>query len=92
MDEILKKAAKTIKKFGKSFESKEEGTPFVTEYKMMITADDGTSFVFEMDYDEDGKLDSKFMVLQEDEDGDLVPVSLEKEDKEGIGRPKILLN
>ena len=43
-----------------------------SEYKMMITADDGTSFIFEMEYNEEGELDSKFAVLQEDEDGDLV--------------------
>jgi hypothetical protein len=57
---------------------------------MMITADDGTSFIFEMEYDEEGELESKFMVLQEDEEGNRVPVSLDQEDSDEI--PNMLLN
>ena len=89
-DEIFKKAIETIEKFGHAFGSRTEGTTHVAEYKMMITADDGTSFIFEMEYDEEGELDSKFMVLQEDEDGNPVPVSLDQEDSDEI--PNMLLN
>ena len=89
-DEILKKAIETIEKFGHAFGSRTEGSHNVAEYKMMITADDGTSFIFEMEYDEEGELDSKFMVLQEDEDGNPVPVSLDQEDSDDI--PNMLLN
>ena len=89
-DEILKKAIETIEKFGHAFGSRTEGSHNVAEYKMMITADDGTSFIFEMEYDEEGELDSKFMVLQEDEDGNPVPVSLDQEDSGEI--PNMLLN
>ena len=89
-DEILKKAIETIEKFGHAFGSRTEGSHNVAEYKMMITADDGTSFIFEMEYDKEGELDSKFMVLQEDEDGNPVPVSLDQEDSDEI--PNMLLN
>ena len=89
-DEILKKAIQTIKKFGNAFGSRTEGTNHVAEYKMMITADDGTSFIFEMEYDDEEELNSKFMVLQEDEDGNPVPVSLDQEDSDEI--PNMLLN
>jgi len=89
-DKILKKAIETIEKFGHAFGSRTEGSHNVAEYKMMITADDGTSFIFEMEYDEEGELDSKFMVLQEDEDGNPVPVSLDQEDSDEI--PNMLLN
>ena len=89
-DEILKKAIETIEKFGHAFGSRTEGSHNVAEYKMMITADDGTSFIFEMEYDEEGELDSKFMVLQEDEDGNHVPVSLDQEDSDEM--PNMLLN
>ena len=89
-DEILKKAIETIEKFGHAFGSRTEGSHNVAEYKMMITADDGTSFIFEMEYNEEGELDSKFMVLQEDEDGNPVPVSLDQEDSDEI--PNMLLN
>ena len=89
-DEILKKAIETIEKFGHAFGSRTEGSHNVAEYKMMITADDGTSFIFEMEYDEEGELDSKFMVLQEDGDGNPVPVSLDQEDSDEI--PNMLLN
>ena len=47
-DEILKKAIETIKKFGHAFGSKTEGSNSIVEYKMMVTVDDGTSFIFEM--------------------------------------------
>ena len=89
-DEIFKKAIETIEKFGHAFGSRTEGSHNVAEYKMMITADDGTSFIFEMEYDEEGELDSKFMVLQEDEEGNRVPVSLDQEDSDEI--PNMLLN
>ena len=90
-DEILKKAIQTIEKFGHAFENKgDDNRMYVAEYKMMITADDGTSFIFEMEYDEEGELDSRFMVLQEDEDGNPVPVSLDQEDSDEI--PNMLLN
>ena len=89
-DEILKKAIQTIEKFGHAFGTRTEGSNHVAEYKMMITADDGTSFIFEMEYDEKGELDSKFMVLQEDEDGNPVPVSLDQEDSDEM--PNMLLN
>ena len=56
----------------------------------MITVDDGTSFIFEMEFDENGELDSKFMVLQEDEEGNRVPVSLDQEDSDEL--PNMLLN
>ena len=58
-DEIFKKAIETIKKFGYAFESRTDGSNKVAEYKMMITVDDGTSFIFEMEYDEEGELESK---------------------------------
>ena len=89
-NEILKRAIQTIEKFGHAFGSKTEGTNQVAEYKMMITVDDGTSFIFEMEYDEDGELESKFMVLQEDEEGNRIPVSLDQEDSDEI--PNMLLN
>ena len=89
-DEIFKKAIETIKKFGYAFESRTDGSNKVAEYKMMITVDDGTSFIFEMEYDEEGELESKFMVLQEDEEGNRVPVSLDQEDSDEI--PNMLLN
>ena len=90
-DEILKKAIETLEKFGQAFEtSGDYKRKYVAEYKMMITADDGTSFIFEMEYNEEGELDSKFAVLQEDEDGELVPISLDQEDSDEI--PNILLN
>ena len=89
-DEILKKAIETIEKFGHAFGSRTDGSNNVAEYKMMITVDDGTSFIFEMEYDEEGELDSKFMVLQEDEEGNRVPVSLDQEDSDEI--PNMLLN
>ena len=90
-DEILKKAIETLEKFGQAFETNgDDKRKYVAEYKMMITADDGTSFIFEMEYDEEGELVSKFAVLQEDEDGELVPISLDQEDSDEI--PNILLN
>ena len=90
-DEILKKAIETLEKFGQAFETNgDDKRKYVAEYKMMITADDGTSFIFEMEYNEEGELDSKFAVLQEDEDGELVPISLDQEDSDEI--PNILLN
>ena len=90
-DEILKKAIETLEKFGHAFETNgNDKRKYVAEYKMMITADDGTSFIFEMEYNEEGELDSKFAVLQEDEDGELVPISLDQEDSDEI--PNILLN
>ena len=89
--EILKKAIETLEKFGQAFETNgNDKRKYVAEYKMMITADDGTSFIFEMEYDEEGELVSKFAVLQEDEDGELVPISLDQEDSDEI--PNILLN
>ena len=89
-DEILKKAIETLEKFGHAFGSRTKGSNNVVEYKMMITADDGTSFIFDMEYDEDGELESKFMVLQEDEEGNRIPVSLDQEDSDEI--PNMLLN
>jgi len=89
-DEILKKAIETLEKFGHAFGSRTDGSNNVAEYKMMITVDDGTSFIFEMEYDEEGELESKFMVLQEDEEGNRVPVSLDQEDSDEI--PNMLLN
>ena len=90
-DEILKKAIETLEKFGQAFETNgDDKRKYVAEYKMMITADDGTSFIFEMEYDEEGELVSKFAVLQEDEDGELVPISLDQEYSDEI--PNILLN
>ena len=90
-EKILKKAIETLEKFGHAFENKvDDNRMYVAEYKMMITADDGTSFIFEMEYNEEGELNSKFMVLQEDEDGNHVPVSLDQEDSDEI--PNILLN
>ena len=68
-DEIFKKAIETIKKFGYAFGTRTDGSNKVAEYKMMITADDGTSFIFEMEYDEDGNP---------------VPVSLDQEDSDEI--------
>ena len=89
-DEILKKAIETLEKFGHAFGTRTEGSNHVAEYKMMITVDDGTSFIFEMEYDKEGELESKFMVLQEDEEGNRVPVSLDQEDSDEI--PNMLLN
>ena len=89
-DEIFKKAIETIKKFGHAFGSRTDGSNNVAEYKMMITVDDGTSFIFEMEYDKEGELESKFMVLQEDEEGNRVPVSLDLEDSDEM--PNMLLN
>jgi|TARA_R110000744_G_scaffold86950_2_gene169948 hypothetical protein len=89
-DKIFKKAIETIEKFSHAFESRTDGSNHVAEYKMMITVDDGTSFIFEMEYDEEGELESNFMVLQEDEEGNRVPVSLDQEDSDEI--PNMLLN
>ena len=47
-DEIFKKAIETIKKFGHAFGTRTDESNTVAEYKMMITVDDGTSFIFEM--------------------------------------------
>ena len=89
-DEIFKKAIETLEKFGQAFGTRTDGSNNVAEYKMMITVDDGTSFIFEMEYDKEGELESKFMVLQEDEEGNRVPVSLDQEDSDDI--PNMLLN
>jgi hypothetical protein len=43
-----------------------------------------------MEYDKEGELESKFMVLQEDEEGNRVPVSLDQEDSDEM--PNMLLN
>ena len=43
-----------------------------------------------MEHNGEGELDSKFAVLQEDEDGDLVPISLDPDDSDEI--PNMLLN
>ena len=89
-DEIFKKAIETLEKFGHAFGTRTDGSNKVAEYKMMITVDDGTSFIFEMEYDKEGELESKFMVLQEDEEGNRVPVSLDQEDSDEM--PNMLLN
>ena len=89
-DEIFKKAIETLEKFGHAFGTRTDESNNVVEYKMMITVDDGTSFIFEMEYDKEGELESKFMVLQEDEEGNRVPVSLDQEDSDEI--PNMLLN
>ena len=89
-DEIFKKAIETLEKFGHAFGTRTDESNNVVEYKMMITVDDGTSFIFEMEYDKEGELESKFMVLQEDEEGNRVPVSLDQEDSDEM--PNMLLN
>ena len=89
-NEIFKKAIETLEKFGHAFGTKTDESNNVVEYKMMITVDDGTSFIFEMEYDKEGELESKFMVLQEDEEGNRVPVSLDQEDSDEM--PNMLLN
>ena len=55
-DEIFKKAIETLEKFGHAFGTRTDESNNVAEYKMMITLHDGTSFIFEMEYDKEGEL------------------------------------
>ena len=71
--------------------------PSLKHIKMMITADDDTSFIFDLDYDEKGDTKGAFTVLQKDAEGNVKQVPLEKlkkdKNEEDIDTPEgILLN
>ena len=90
-DKILKKLKGTINKLALGFENSEgfdgHGKPHAVEGKLYVKTDSGVAFVFELDLTKKGKAHGEMCILHEDEDGDLVPVSLEeveghKEEKE----------
>ena len=81
-DKILKKLKGTVNKLSKAFE---EGKgldgyhgPHAVEGKLFVKTDSGVAFVFELEYNKKGKVHGEMCVLHEDEDGDMVPMSIEK--------------
>tara|TARA_Y100000296_G_C5138966_1_gene239870 strand:+ start:837 stop:1142 length:306 start_codon:yes stop_codon:yes gene_type:complete len=81
-DKILKKLKGTINKLGKGFEEGQglDGYhgPHAIEGKLFVKTDSGVAFVFELDLTKKGKVHGEVCVLHEDEDGDMVPMSIEK--------------
>ena len=80
-DILLKKLRSTINKLAKGFE-KGEGFddypgPHAVEGKIFVKTDSGVAFVFELEFNKKGKVHGEMCVLHEDEDGDLVPLSVE---------------
>ena len=80
-DILLKKLRGTINKLAKGFEQgegfDEYPGPHAVEGKIFIKTDSGVAFVFELEYNKKGKVHGEMCVLHEDEDGDLVPLSVE---------------
>ena len=80
-DILLKKLRGTINKLAKGFEQGEGFDdypgPHAVEGKIFIKTDSGVAFVFELEFNEKGKVHGEMCVLHEDEDGDLVPLSIE---------------
>ena len=80
-DILLKKLRGTINKLAKGFEQGEGFDdypgPHAIEGKIFIKTDSGVAFVFELEFNEKGKVHGEMCVLHEDEDGDLVPLSVE---------------
>ena len=99
-DKLLKKLRGTINKIAKGFEEGEglDGYhgPHAVEGKLFVKTDSGVAFVFELEYNKNGKVHGEVCVLHEDEDGDLVPLSIEKAKDEIIEEEsdfeKLLLN
>ena len=99
-DKLLKKLRGTINKIAKGFEEGEglDGYhgPHAVEGKLFVKTDSGVAFVFELEYNKNGKVRGEVCVLHEDEDGDLVPLSIEKAKDEIIEEEsdfeKLLLN
>jgi hypothetical protein len=79
---LIKRAVNTFKKFDEgmmnSEGSPEMDKPSLKHIKMMITADDETSFIFDLEYDEKGDTKGAFTVLQKDAEGNVKQVPLEK--------------
>ena len=80
-DILLKKLRGTINKLAKGFEQGEGFDdyhgPHAVEGKIFVKTDSGVAFVFELEFNEKGKVHGEMCVLHEDEDGDLVPLSVE---------------
>jgi len=78
---LIKRAVNTFKKFDEGMMNSEGSTemdkPSLKHIKMMITADDDTSFIFDLDYDEKGDTKGAFTVLQKDAEGNVKQVPLE---------------
>tara|TARA_Y100000296_G_scaffold29595_1_gene34471 strand:- start:603 stop:911 length:309 start_codon:yes stop_codon:yes gene_type:complete len=100
-DKVLKKIKETINKLDKGFEHGEgfenHPSPHAIEGKLFIKTDSGVAFVFELEYNKGGKVEGEMCVLHEDEDGDMVPLSLEKAQEhitkdEQLEIEKMLLN
>jgi hypothetical protein len=99
-DKLLKKLRSTITKISKGFEGGQglDGYPgpHAVEGKLFVKTDSGVAFVFELEYNKNGKVHGEMCVLHEDEDGDMVPLSIENakdefyEEESNI--EKILLN
>ena len=49
---------------------------------MVVKTDSGVAFVFELEYNKKGKVHGEVCVLHEDEDGDMVPMSIENAKEE----------
>ena len=85
-DKLLKKLRGTITKIAKGFEDGEglDGYhgPHAVEGKLFIKTDSGVAFVFELEYNKKGKVHGEMCILHEDEDGDLVPLSIENAKEE----------
>ena len=85
-DKILKKLRGTINKLAKGFEQGEGfgdyHGPYAVEGKIFVKTDSGVAFVFELDLTKKGKVRGEMCVLHEDEDGDMVPLSIEKAKEE----------
>jgi len=81
-DKLLKKLKNTINKISKGFDEGQglDGYPgpHAIEGKLFVKTDSGVAFVFELEFNEKGKVHGEMCVLHEDEDGDLVPLSIEK--------------
>ena len=79
-DILLKKLRGTINKLAKGVEQGEGFDdypgPHAVEGKIFIKTDSGVAFVFELEFNEKGKVHGEMCVLHEDEDGDLVPLSV----------------
>ena len=100
-DKILKKIKDTINKLAKGFEHGEGFDdyhgPYAIEGKLFLKTDSGVAFVFELEFNEKGKVQGEMCILHEDEDGDLVPLSIENAqehitEEEQSEIKKILLN
>ena len=97
---LLRRAIRTFEKFDEGVSNSEgfEGMtkPGLKHVKMMITADDDTSFMFDCVYNKEGEVASNFAILQTDANGKVrqVPIELFKErsEKEEEVPDGVLLN